>query len=168
MRSSPKSKIIALIIAHTLLASTFIRAQDASQTRPRRTQSQPTSSQTAGDIERLTGEPTVRIGLSTDARSVTISTNGSQLSATEPNGGQLPLSVARVRLEAHLLAPTPAATETERFRVEIAGAQTRAEAERTVKELQGLTREASDVSLDATTNTWRVRIGTNLSSARAI
>src|SRR5947209_14174358 len=168
MRSSPKSKIIALIIAHTLLASTFIRAQDASQTRPRRTQSQPTSSQTAGDIKRLAGEPTIRIGLSTDARSVTISTNGSQLSATEPNGGQLPLSVARVRLEAHLLAPTPAATSTEGFRVEIAGAQTRAEAERTAKEIQGLTSDAADVSPDAATNTWRVRVGTNLSSARAI
>ena len=168
MRSSPKSKIIALIIAHTLLASTFIRAQDASQTRPRRTQSQPTSPQTAGNTERLTGEPTIRIGLSTDARSVTISTNGSQLSATEPNGGQLPLSVARVRLEAHLLAPAPAATSTEGFRVEIAGAQTRAEAERIARELQGLTSDAADVSPDAATNAWRVRVGTNLSSARAI
>ncbi|PYS48447.1 MAG: hypothetical protein DMF68_13095 [Acidobacteria bacterium] len=170
MRSSPKSKTVALLIAHALLVSTLARAQDASQTRPRRAQSQQTSpqTQTKGDTERLAGEPTIRIGLSTDARSVTISTNGSQLSATEPNGGQLPLSVARVRLEAHLLAPTPAASETEGFRVEIAGAQTRAEAERTAREIQALISEATDTSLDAATDTWRVRVGTNLTSARAI
>lgn len=166
MNSSLSTKTIALLITCTLFASTLAHAQDASQTRPRR--AQPTSQQTASNIERLTGEPTIRIGLSTDARSVSISTNGSQLNAIEPGGNQLPLSVARVRLEAHLLAPMPAATEVEGFRVEIAGAKTRADAEHNAKEIQAVTSETAEVSLDAATNTWRVRVGANLPSAKAI
>ncbi|MDQ3817258.1 MAG: SPOR domain-containing protein [Acidobacteriota bacterium] len=170
MSSSLKTTTAALLIAYALLASTLTHAQDAPQTRPRRAQPQPTGQQAraGSDTERLTNEPTIRIGLSTDARSVTVSTNGSQLSATELSGNPLPLSVARVRLEAHLLAPPPPAAEAEGFKVEIAGAQTRAEAERNAKDIQAVTSEAAEVSLDATTNTWRVRVGTNLSSARAI
>src|SRR5437870_1668863 len=107
MRSSLKSKIIALLIAHALLASLLVRAQDGSQTRPRRTTQQPSAPtiQTESGTTKLAAEPLIRIGLSTDARSVNISTNGAYLNATEPGGQTMPLSVARLRVEARLLAP---------------------------------------------------------------
>jgi stage II sporulation protein D len=112
----------------------------------------------------LTSEPVIRIGLSTDARSVTISTSGQLLNATEPNAQPVPLSVARVRLEARLLAPQ---AETDSYRIEIPGAATRVDAERAEREIHELTNETTDISLDAATNTWLVRVGTNLSSSKA-
>jgi stage II sporulation protein D len=148
-------------------------AQEASQTRPRRTQTppQPTRSGPSSPVEiettRLTGEPVIRIGLATDARSATVSTNGRLLNAFEPNNSPIPLTVARVRLEARLLAPQPETFEADSFRVEIAGAATRVDAERSAREIREQTGEAAEVSLDAITNTWRVRIGSNLSSAKA-
>jgi stage II sporulation protein D len=90
------------------------------------------------------------------------------LNAFEPNNSPIPLTVARVRLEARLLAPQPETFEADSFRVEIAGATTRVEAERVAREIRKQTGEAAEVSLDATINTWRVRIGSNLSSAKAV
>src|SRR3954471_25096569 len=107
MHCSLKTKIISLLIAHALLASTFVRAQDGTQIRPRRTQTPQQPSAQTTQIEsattKLQAEPLIRIGLSTDTRSVTISTNGASLNATEPSGQTMPLTVARVRVEAHLL-----------------------------------------------------------------
>jgi stage II sporulation protein D len=171
MHSSLKSKTIALLIAHALLASTLVRAQDGSQTRPRRAQTpqQPNTQtrQIESETTKLQAEPLIRIGLSTDARSVTISTNGASLNATEPSGQTLPLTVARVRVEARLLAPQTETFEANRFRVEIAGASTRVDAERASREIQSLTGDATEISLDAANNTWRVRVGGMLSSDKA-
>src|SRR5436305_6760026 len=171
MQSSLKSKIIALLLAHALLASVLVRAQDGSQTRPRRAQTPQQPSTPTTQIEsgttKLLSEPTIRIGLSTDARSVNISTNGASLNATEPSGQTMPLTVARLRVEARLLAPQPDTFETNRFRVEIAGASTRVDADRAAREIQAQTGEATEISLDAATNTWRIRVGGMLSSTRA-
>jgi stage II sporulation protein D len=170
MRRSLWSRTIVFLLAHALAASPFALAQDASQTRPRRAQSppaQPASAPVINETARLEGEPLIRIGLATDARSVTISTTGRLLSATEPNQPPAPLSVARVRLEAHLLAPQPEAVDVNSFRVEIAGLATREEAERTAREIREQTGEATEVSQDAATNTWRASAGRNLSAARA-
>ena len=150
MRSSLKSKIIALLLAHALLASVLVRAQDGSQTRPRRAQTPQQPSTPTTKIEsgttKLLSEPTIRIGLSTDARSVNISTNGASLNATEPSGQTMPLTVARLRVEARLLAPQPDTFETNRFRVEIAGASTRVDADRAAREIQAQTGEATEIS----------------------
>jgi stage II sporulation protein D len=165
------SKIISLLLAHLLALSSLSFAQDASQTRPRRTQTSPQPAQTgsSGPLEtrRLTTEPIVRIGLATDARSASVSTNGRLLNATESDASPIPLSVARVRLEARLLAPQPESFEANSFRVEIAATATRADAERSAREIHEQTGESAEVSLDTTTNSWHVRVGSNLSAARA-
>ncbi|MDT4897917.1 MAG: hypothetical protein QOH25_2994 [Acidobacteriota bacterium] len=171
MRRSLWSKAIALLIAHALVASSLAFAQDASQTRPRRTQSPPQPATSRAPIitetSRLEGEPLIRIGLATEARSVTISTNGRLLNATEPNQPPTPLTVARVRLEARLLAPQPETFDANSFRVEIAAVATRADAERTAREIREQTGEPAEISVDAATNTWSVRVSSNLSATRA-
>jgi stage II sporulation protein D len=169
MRRSLFSKTIALLIAHALVASSLVFAQDASQTRPRRAQAPPVTSREpiVTETTRLTSEPLIRIGLATDARSVTISSNGRLLNATEPNQPPTPLAVARVRLEARLLAPQPETFEANSFRVELAGLATRADAERIAREVREQTGEAAEASLDAATNTWRASVGSNLSATRA-
>jgi stage II sporulation protein D len=160
-------------MASLLAVSSFVFAQDNSQqqTRPRRAQAPPQpaapSTRTVIETERLTDEPIVRIGLATDARSVTISTSGRLLSVTEPNAPPVPLGVARLRLEPHLLAPPPATLETESFRVELAGLATRAEAERISRELREQAGEESETGFDAATNTWRLRAGRALSANAA-
>jgi stage II sporulation protein D len=167
------SKTISLLLMQALALSTLSFAQDASQTRPRRTQAspQPTRNGSGAPVEaetaRLTTEPLIRIGLATDVRSASISTNGHLLNATEPNASPVPLSVARVRLEARLLAPQPESFEANSFHVEIAGAATRADAERTAREIREQTGESAEVSLDATTSAWRVQVGSNLSAVMA-
>ncbi|HUQ32582.1 MAG TPA: SpoIID/LytB domain-containing protein [Pyrinomonadaceae bacterium] len=172
MRRSLWSKTIALLIAHALMASSVAFAQDASQTRPRRAQSpQPTPASANAPIinetTRLEGEPQIRIGLATDARSVTISTSGQLLNATEPNASPLPLAVSRVRLEARLIAPQPETINASGFRVEIAGLAGRAEAESIARDIREQTGEAAEASLDAGTDTWRALVGSNLSAQRA-
>lgn len=173
MSSSLKSKTIALLLVHTLAFASLAFAQDPSQTRPRRTQSTPqptredSPAQTEAITTRLTAEPLIRIGLATDVRSVMISTNGRLLNATEPNAPPTPLTTARVRLEAHLLAPQPETTAIDSLSVEIAGAATRVDAERAAREAHELTNEATEIILEAATQTWRVRIGSRLTPAKA-
>jgi stage II sporulation protein D len=166
MRRSLYSKVLTLLVVHALVASSF--AQDASQqTRPRRTQTttQPTSIETA--TARLSAEPTVRIGLSTSARSVTISTDRRLLNASDSNIAPAPLAVARVRLEARWLAPQPPLQREETFRVEIARAASRADAERAAREIKEMTGEESEVGYDNSSGTWRLRVGSGLSAADA-
>ena len=166
----PRSKIVAIIIAHALLCPTLSRAQSSPETtRPRRTQGSseqtpPVSQATA----RLTTEPTVRIGLATGARSVTISTSGRLIRVSDESGGtNEPLSVARVRIEPRVLAPLPAPAQASAFSVEIRGAATRVDAERAAREIKEQADESAEVSLDAQTNTWKLRVGANLSRAEA-
>src|SRR5215208_1808797 len=111
MRSSFKTVFTAALLACALVSPTLIiKAQDAQPaTRPRRATAPawPTTSTsepvTVPEIEpevvRLTKEPFVRIGLVTGARSVTISTTGDVLNATDTTEQPLPLELARVRVE---------------------------------------------------------------------
>ncbi|MBV8858836.1 MAG: SpoIID/LytB domain-containing protein [Acidobacteria bacterium] len=116
----------AALLTCALVSPTLIlKAQDGQPaTRPRRATPQewPTTStsepETPPEIEpevvRLTKEPFIRIGLATGARSVTISTTGNVLGATDVSEQPLPLELARVRIEARsypaLPAPTPEET----------------------------------------------------------
>ena len=171
MRRSLYSKTVALLLAHTLALSSLAFAQDESQTRPRRTQAPPQPANSSAPIiketARRAGEPLIRIGLMTEARSVTISSSGTLLNATDANQPPTPLAVARVRLEARLLAPLPETFEANSFKVELALIAVRADAERTAREIREQTSEAAEVSSDAATNSWRVRVGSNLSATRA-
>src|SRR5215210_1629109 len=126
MRSSFKRFFTAALLTCALVSPTLIlNAQEGRPaTRPRRatTQEWPTTSTsepiTVPDIEpevvKLTKEPFIRIGLATGARSVTVSTTGSVLNATDTAEQPLPLELARVRIEARsypaLPVPTPEGT----------------------------------------------------------
>lgn len=167
MRRSLWSKFLTLFVAHSLCATTLLAQDGPPQTRPRRTQStaqQPAPVETA---TRLTAEPTVRIGLTTSARSVSISTSGRLLNASAESMTPVPLPANRVRLEARWLAPQPPAVQAETFRVEIARAATRADAERAAGEIKDLTGEESELSYDGASRTWRLRVGSHLTASDA-
>lgn len=163
----PSFKYSSLLLIFVLIAPTLLFAQDSSQqTRPRRAaESKQPDATSAPVIEaaRLEGEPTVRIGLSTDARTVTVSTNGQQLlSTTSESQPPTPLSVARVRVESRALTPLPPADAAASYRIEIAGAATRVDADRAAEEIRTQTGENSEVSYDTRSKTWRLLVGENL------
>ncbi|HYY58787.1 MAG TPA: SpoIID/LytB domain-containing protein [Pyrinomonadaceae bacterium] len=168
MQPFHRSKLIALLIAGALTALPTLRAQGpppSEQTRPRRARdpalppTTPAPAQT--ETTRLSVEPVMRIGLATDVGSVNISTSGRLVGVTEEAGAPAPLAVSRVRIEARSLAPPPLppANVASSFRVEIAGAATRVDAERAAGEIRERTGEASEVGFDVATNTWRIRTG---------
>ena len=126
MRSSFKRILTAALLTCALVSPTLmLKAQDGQPaTRPRRATATewPTTSTsepaTAPEIEpeivHLTKEPFIRIGLVTGARSVTVSTTGSVLNATDASEQSLPLELARVRIEPRAYPTlTPPAPESE-------------------------------------------------------
>ena len=160
-----RNRSLALIIAHALFLSPFVFAQEAQQqTRPRRAE---TSSQTTNapsritqtETARLTEEPTIRIGLATDARSANISTTTQLLNASDIHSAPTPLAVARIRLEPHLLSPAPLPAESSDCFVQLAGFPSRNDAEKTLQEVRALTGEQAECVYDAATKSWPVRIG---------
>ena len=168
MPKSLKSRLTAVIIAHAVLSSALAFAQSAPpQTRPRRVQGQ---AATPAPVEvgttRLSAEPVMRIGLITDARAVTISTNGRLLNASAADVMPAPLAASRLRVEARRLAPA-SPVETETFRVEIASLLTREDAERTAQEVAAMTGAQCSVNYDARAAGWRVCAGTGLPSEAA-
>src|SRR5687768_6991729 len=113
---------------------------------------QPTA---ANEFFFLTHEPLVRIGLTTNAGSVTITTSDTQLvaySLDEPNRF---LATNRVSVSARAYQPP----EVENYRFEIQNIPTAAEADTLAKEIREETGETALVSIDTETNTWRVWIG---------
>lgn len=159
----PRSKIAALFIAYSLLYPLLVLAQDS---RPRRAQTPAGDTAPVTQTTRLSAEPTVRIGLATNARSVTVSTQGRLMKITDEAAAPEALSVARVRIEPRVLAPLPP-TQGSDFSVEIQGAATRVDAERAAREIKEQTGESAEVSLDSRTNTWKLRMGGNISRAEA-
>lgn len=103
----------------------------------------------------LAEEPTIRIGLATDARSVTISTADSQLTAISPQEPVKYLAVSRITALARAYRPP----EVEVFNFEIAGVQSREEADQIAKDAREAVGENTLVLPDSTANTWRIRIG---------
>jgi len=118
-------RVLSLLIIYALMLSSTATAQELpqpQQTRPRRSSSveqtpttaPPTREQATPVIAtttRLTNEPLLRIGLATQARSVTISTATKRL-IKETNESATPetLNVARVRIEPRLLPQFPNAS----------------------------------------------------------
>ncbi|HEX8567360.1 MAG TPA: SpoIID/LytB domain-containing protein [Pyrinomonadaceae bacterium] len=103
----------------------------------------------------LAEEPTIRIGLATDARSVAISTADSQLTAISPQEPVKYLAVSKITALARAYRPP----EVEVFNFEIAGIQTREEAEQIAKDAKEAVGENTLILPDTTANIWRVRIG---------
>lgn len=104
---------------------------------------------------KLPYEPTIRIGLATNARAVSISTSDSSLVAVSPDEPNKFLSASTVTVTARAYRPP----EIEIYNFEIPNIATQAEAEQTAKEAREATGESAFALPDDKTTTWRVRIG---------
>ena len=103
----------------------------------------------------LAGEPLIRIGLSTNSGSVSITTGDSSLVAYSPDEPLRMLASNRVSVAARSYRPP----EVEQYRFEIQNLPTADEANNVAKEIREATGETALVSLDTATNTWKVWVG---------
>lgn len=103
----------------------------------------------------LANEPLVRIGLATNARSVSVTTTDSQLVAVSPEEQPVFLATNRVTISARSYSPP----EIEIFNFEIQNIESAEEAAAIAKEIRGATGENTVADIDPATNTWRIRIG---------
>ncbi|MGD9589287.1 MAG: SpoIID/LytB domain-containing protein [Pyrinomonadaceae bacterium] len=106
-------------------------------------------------------EPLIRIGLSTNASSASITTGDSQLIAYSPDEPGRYLATNRVSVSARAYRPP----ETEVYRFEVQNIATSEEAEEVAKDVREATGETAIVSVDPTTNTWKVWIGGTFETA---
>ncbi len=158
MRSSLVRRAIGLLLAQSLFLTITAGQQE---TRPRRTQPAwpaPTASTPVVPTPNLavvTGpEPTIRVALTTSARSALISTTGHLMNASGGGSKLVALDTSRVRVAARLLSPLPANTDDALYRVIVAVAASREEAEENDKEIRKLTGEDTDTTFDTQTKTW--------------
>jgi len=167
MRSSLARKAIVVLLAQALFVSPLLAQQQTStETRPRRAQPdwpQPTATTpiiSSPNLAVVAGpEPKIRVALTTDARSAVISTTGHLMNASGGGTTLLALDTQRVRVDARLLSPLPAANDDAAFKVVVAGATTRDEAEDLEDEIEKLTREDGHSAFDTDTKTWGVVVG---------
>ncbi|HSK72397.1 MAG TPA: SpoIID/LytB domain-containing protein [Pyrinomonadaceae bacterium] len=108
----------------------------------------------------LANEPLVRIGLATNASSVSIATTDFQLVATSPDEPNKFLATNRITVTARAYRPPV----IDIFNFEIPNIESGAEAANLAKEIREATGEKALASLDAAANTWRVRIGDAIES----
>ncbi len=104
---------------------------------------------------KLESEPLIRIGLTTNAGSVSITTSDSQLVAYSPEEPQKYLATNRVTVSARAYRPPT----FEQYIFEIQGIPTANEANETAKEIREQTGETAQVSIDPTKSTWKVWVG---------
>jgi stage II sporulation protein D len=173
MRSSVARRVITVLLAQSVLLSlTFAQTPE---TRPRRTQPawpQPSSSATpiisSPTLAVVTGpEPTIRVALTTDARSAVISTTGHLMNASDGGKTMLALDTSRVRINPRLLSPSPAMSDDALFRVLVAGAASHNEAEDTGKQIEKLAGEDTQEAFDTETKSWAVVVGPKRSREEA-
>ncbi|HEY6231945.1 MAG TPA: SpoIID/LytB domain-containing protein [Pyrinomonadaceae bacterium] len=112
-------------------------------------------------------EPTIRVALATDVRSATISTSGHLLNGNEEATSFVPLEVARVRLEPHLLSPLPPIESADNVQIQIAGMSAKEDAQQKAKDVRDAIGEDSQIVYDAETTTWRLLIGAKRSAVEA-
>lgn len=190
MRSSFASKAITSVIiqAQFLSFSILVCAQQSprEETRPRRIsesekqiaapspqtwQAPPAHAPLSLTEPRTTfipgPEPKIRVGLTTNARSATVSTIGRLMSGGETEAIRIPLDVAQVRLEARLLSPRPTNNIEDNYRLQVSGAASREEAEQKAREIRENFGEESQIVIDAETSTWGLLVGSKLSRAEA-
>jgi stage II sporulation protein D len=103
----------------------------------------------------LGSEPLIRIGLSTNSSSVSITTGDSTLVAYSPDEQARMLAATRVSVAARSYRPP----EVENYRFEIQNLLTSAEANEIAKDVRESTGETALVSIDPVANTWKVWIG---------
>ena len=103
----------------------------------------------------LTGEPLIRIGLSTNSSSVSITTGDSSLVAYSPDEPQKMLASNRVSVAARSYRPP----EVEQYRFEVQNLPNAEEANDVAKEIREATGETALVSIDPAKNLWKVWVG---------
>lgn len=182
-----KFVVAVVLIAQSISVSLigFSQDQTRQESRPRRIQSTPAQTAKGGDgnwqvpanespasvIEHAVlapgPEPKVRIGLAVDVRAANVSTTGRLLQAIDDGATLVALDVARVRLEPRLLSPLPPISSENSFRLQVAGAASRAEAEQKEKEIKELTGEESQITFDAETKTWGLLVGSRFNRVEA-
>ncbi|HET6670456.1 MAG TPA: SpoIID/LytB domain-containing protein [Pyrinomonadaceae bacterium] len=184
LASKAVTSIVLLAQSLSLPVISFSQDKLREESRPRRTQSSlpqtqngdaawsvPATDSPAAVIERAVlapgPEPQIRIGLASDVRSATVSTTGRLLQATDQGATLVALDVARVRLEPRLLSPLPPITSENSFRLQVAGAASREEAEQKAREIKELIDEESQVTFDAETKAWGLLVGARRSRAEA-
>ncbi len=109
----------------------------------------------ANEYFRLAQEPLIRIGLATNAGSVTITTGDSSLVAMSPDEPTRFLATTRVTVSARAYRPP----EVENYRIEFQNLPTQNDAIDLAKDIRDATGESAIVSLDPASNTWKVWVG---------
>ncbi len=104
---------------------------------------------------KLPSEPLIRIGLSTNSGSITITTTDSQLVAFSPEEASRNLATNRVTVAARAYRPDV----IEQYIFELQNFPTAAEANAAAESIREETGETALVSIDPVKNTWRVWIG---------
>ena len=105
---------------------------------------------------RLTSEPLIRIGLSTNAGSITITSGDSSLVAVSPDEPSKLLATTHVTVSARAYRPP----EIENYRIEFQNLPSQIDANNLARDIRDATGETALVSLDLTANTWKVWVGT--------
>lgn len=108
------------------------------------------------EFHRLPGEPLIRIGLATNASSVSITTADSSLVAVSPDEPNRILGTARVSVSARTYRPP----EVENYRIEFQNLPTQNEANSLARDIREATGETALTSLDPASNTWKIWVGT--------
>ncbi|HJP91071.1 MAG TPA: SpoIID/LytB domain-containing protein [Pyrinomonadaceae bacterium] len=167
MFSSLVRRVVVLLLAQSLLLPiAFAQQQNREDTRPRRTQpvwTPPPASNPIISAPALTSiagpEPTIRVALTTDARSAVISTIGHLMNASGNGKTLLALDTSRVRVDPRLLSPLPPANADASYRVMVGGAASREEAEDYAKEIRKVVTEDTQATYDTDTKTWGLAVG---------
>ncbi len=110
----------------------------------------------ASDFAFLTHEPLIRIGLSTNSGSVSITTSDSSLVAASPDEANKLLATNRVTVSARAYRPL----EIDIFRIEFQNLPTQVDANTLARDVREATGETALTSIDTATNTWKVWVGT--------
>ena len=172
MSSSLVRRLVVLLLAQSLLLPVaFAQQQTPEVSRPRRTQPVwtpppastpiiPSPTLTSPSLTPIAGpEPTIRVALTTDARSAIISTTGHLMNASGGGKTLLALDTSRVRVNPRLLSPLPPASAEATYRVMIGGAVTREEAEDYAKDIRKVVSEDTQATYDTDTKTWGLAVG---------
>ncbi|MEP7075492.1 MAG: SpoIID/LytB domain-containing protein [Acidobacteriota bacterium] len=110
-----------------------------------------------GEVEyfMLPAEPVIRIGLTTNAGSVMITTSDSSLVAVSPDEPNKILDANRVSVSARTYRPP----EIDDFRIEFQNLPGQTDANNLAKDIHDATSETALASIDTATNTWKVWVG---------
>ena len=104
---------------------------------------------------RLAAEPIIRIGLSTNSSSVSITTTDSSLVAVSPDEPNKLLATTKVTVSARAYRPP----EIENYRIEFQNLPSQIDANTLAKDIRDATGETALASLEMAANTWKVWVG---------